>query len=285
MCCHRAVTEEFDALRIAYDDLAAVAGTLDETTSWLPSACLGWTVRDLVFHLLTDAQRALVALATPAQGPADRDAVTYWVDAPGGDDPESRNVRAIRTMASAWRLDYLTQTYAETTRAVVTLADRMPADQHLPTQGHVLTARDLFATLVVEAAIHHLDLVANLHGPGPRSEPLAHVRRTLDGLLGRAVPVDWDGATWARAGTGRRALTNEERTALGTDAARLPLLRSPTSTGAAGVGRAPLTPTAAEVQQRLGLGLRCGSMIAGGVKTGWPSGSRWMSHPGRWTST
>lgn len=150
--------------------------------------------------------------------------MTYWVDSPSGKDPESRALRATRTMASAWRLDYLTQTYRETTAAVLTLAESTPPDRLLVTQGHVLQARDLVATLGVEAAVHHLDLVVCLDRPGPGAAPLALVRRTLDGLLGRPVPVPWDDETWARVGTGRRALHEAERTALGADAARLPLL-------------------------------------------------------------
>jgi hypothetical protein len=76
------MTTEHDALRRAYGDLAHIAEGLDEMASWQPTRCAGWAVRDLVFHLLGDAQRALVALASPAAGPADRDAVTYWLDAP-----------------------------------------------------------------------------------------------------------------------------------------------------------------------------------------------------------
>jgi hypothetical protein len=88
----------------------------------------------------------------------------------------------------------------------------------------VLTARDLVATFAVEAAVHHLDLVGELDRPGPRAEPLALVRQTLDGLLGRPVPVAWDDRTWALAGTGRRPLDAAERQAFAADADRLPLL-------------------------------------------------------------
>ena len=56
-------SEEVDALRVAYTDLTALVGSLDEDTSWVATACAGWTVRDMVQHLLADAQRALVALA------------------------------------------------------------------------------------------------------------------------------------------------------------------------------------------------------------------------------
>lgn len=205
-------------------DLAALAGSLDEDAGWHPTGCTGWAVRDLVLHLLGDAQRALVALATPADGPADRDAVTYWRDWQPREDPDSRQVRSVRTIAGAWQLSYLTGTYVETARAVLTLSARTPPAALVATQGHVLRADDLLETLAVEAAVHHLDLVAHLDRPGPGPAPLAAVRRTLDGLLGRPEPVGWDDAAWALAGTGRRSLTAAERAALGADADRLPLL-------------------------------------------------------------
>ena len=91
-------------------------------------------------------------------------------------------------------------------------------------QGHVLGVEDLYATLAVEAAVHHLDLVVDLDRPGPGPAPLALVRRTLDGLLGRPAPVRWDDMTWARVGTGRQQLSADERKAMGSDADRLPLL-------------------------------------------------------------
>jgi uncharacterized protein (TIGR03083 family) len=218
------VPDHLPALREAYQGLIDFAGTVDEDTSWTPTRCPGWVVRDLLFHVLGDAQRALVAMNTPADGPADRDAVTYWASAPFGHDPESREIRAQRTMASAWRLDHLLGTFAETARAVLTLAERTPPASLVATQGHVLAAADLVATLAVEAAVHHLDLVVCLDDPGPAPGPLALVRRTLDGLLGRPVPFDVDDRTWALIGTGRQAPTAEQRAALGNDADRLPLL-------------------------------------------------------------
>ncbi len=212
------------ALRVAYDDLAVLAASLSEEDSWLSTGCRGWVVRDLVLHLLSDAQRGLVALATPADGPPDRDAVTYWVDAPSGDDAEYRNVRGTRTIASAYGLRPLVTAYVETSRAVVFLAERTDPRACVPTQGHTLLAGDLVATLAVEAALHHLDLVTDLDRAGPGGLPLALVRQTLDGLLGHPVPVGWDDRTYALSGTGRRPLTADEETALGQDAARLPLL-------------------------------------------------------------
>lgn len=214
-----------EALRIAYDDLSALASSLDEDASWRPTACVGWTVRDLVQHVLGDAQRALVALATPAVGPADKDARTYWLDSPGAPDPDSCGIRAVRTMASQRRLEYLTNTFAETTAAVIVMAERAAPDDLVSTQGHVLRVNDLLATLVVETAIHHLDMTIELDCAGPGSEPIAITRGTLDELLGRVTPAAWGGEQWVRAATGRSTLTAEQRDYLGSDVARLPLLR------------------------------------------------------------
>ena len=214
-----------EPLRTAYRDLCTLADGLTETASWQSSGCVGWTVRDLLLHHLSDAQRALVALATASpDGHCDRDAVTYWTDAPGQSDPESRDLRATRTIASAYHLVALQTLSRETLQAVVALSSRVDPSAVAPTQGHTLRVDDLLATLVTEATIHHLDLVAYLAAPGPSAGPLAVVRRTLDGLLGRPAPTDWDDTTWALLGTGRRPLGASERAVLGADVDRLPLL-------------------------------------------------------------
>ncbi len=213
------------ALRIAYSDLTTIAATLDEQDAWQPTRCAGWAVRDLLVHLLGDAQRGLVALATPAAGPADRDALTYWADAPGGRDPDFRELRAQRTIASAWGLGPLSRTFGDTSRAVVTLAGRASPDAPVAAGDHVMRVDDLVTTLAVEAAVHHLDLVVALGRPGPRAEPLALVRHTLDGLLGRPAPTEWSDEWWALVGTGREPPGGRERRELGADAALLPLLR------------------------------------------------------------
>jgi uncharacterized protein (TIGR03083 family) len=212
-------------MRAAYDALAAAVGPLGEEESWRPTACAGWAVRDLVLHLLTDAQRALVALHTPASGPADRTAVTYWQDWRPDEDgaaDERRRVRVSASLFQDWR--QLRDRYLETAAAAVTAAGAAPPDGLVATQGRVLTADDLIATLAVEASIHHLDLRTGLPVvPAPSAAGLALVRVTLDRLLGRPVPVEWTDEHYARAATGRLPLTEEERHAFGADADRLPL--------------------------------------------------------------
>ncbi|SDF26320.1 Mycothiol maleylpyruvate isomerase N-terminal domain-containing protein [Blastococcus aurantiacus] len=212
-------------LRTAYGDLVEllheVAAAGEE---WSPTACRGWTVLDLGFHLLGDTRRALVGLNTPAPGPADHDAVTYWRGwrPPGpGDDEALRRTRAVASTAIA-SAD-LASAYAESTAAVLVTAARVPAGQLVRTQDRVMEVDHVLSTLVVEAAVHHLDLVAHLDRPGPGAGPLAEVRRVLQGLLGGPLPARWDDVTAARRGTGREPLDEADLRQLGAAAEAFPL--------------------------------------------------------------
>ncbi|MGY1820384.1 maleylpyruvate isomerase N-terminal domain-containing protein [Geodermatophilus sp. SYSU D00079] len=213
-----------DLLRTAYTDLSRVLSSLSAGEGWQPTGCAGWTPVDLGFHLLSDARRALVALHSPAPGRADTTAVDYWrawrPPAPDDED-ELWNTRAAASLQGG--LGAVQRRYAEAAAAVVVAAGRVGADDVVRTQGATLTVADLVSTLVVEAAVHHLDLVVHLDRPGPAAAPLAEVRRVLEGLLGGPLPAAWDDATAARRGTGREPLTAEDRAALGTAAERFPL--------------------------------------------------------------
>ncbi|MFE2459163.1 maleylpyruvate isomerase N-terminal domain-containing protein [Streptomyces sp. NPDC059402] len=219
------LTEPAHVVRDAYEALAGVVRPLGDEESWLPTGCTGWAVRDLMFHLLADARRALVALHTPAAAPPDRDAVTYWTDwAP--DPVGAAHGRRHNRVAASMFLDFgqLKEVCLETLAAAARAAGAAAADRPVGTQGHVLTAGDLMITLAVEATVHHLDLTVALPAaPGPAPAGLAAVRATLDGLLGRPVPIDWGDEHYARAATGRAPLTAAEQHALGADAARFPL--------------------------------------------------------------
>jgi hypothetical protein len=212
----------------AYGALARVLGDCDEELSWAPTACLGWALRDLTFHCLTDAQRALVALHTPTSQPPDRDAVTYWRDwapDPVGAATGRRFVRVAASMFLEW--DQLRELYRDTSAAVTEATAAAPPSRLVRTQGHVLTADDLARTLCVEATIHHLDLVDGpghrLVDRGPTASGLAEVRRVLDGLVGHPVPVGWTDGRYARVATGRAPATPDEARSLGPVLDRFPL--------------------------------------------------------------
>jgi hypothetical protein len=213
-----------EALRIAYTDITAVVESLDEDDFYKPTGAARWAVMDLLFHMHLDARRLLVGLATRSDHEPDRDFVTYWRGW-SADDPDSiAHARAVRIMASAFRSPLsIVNEWKIASGAAVRAAAAAP-DRRISTQGHVLELGDFLATIVVEAAIHHLDLVAYLDGPpGPADAPLAIVRRTLDGLLEASPPGDWDDATYALKATGRAPLTREDRAALGHLAKRFPL--------------------------------------------------------------
>ena len=209
---YRAVTD--DAGKLAEDDLAR------------PSGCRGWSRADLLFHLLLDAQRALVTFASPADGPADVDFISYWAPFRPGAEGYAAHARFVRRVASSYRSDLvIAAQWAETAAAATRAAATLPADAKVATQGHVLTAGDFLATLAVEATIHHLDLVAGDESlAGPSTDGLAAVRETLDGILTEPVPVGWADVGYALKATGRAELTAGDRVILGVLADRFPLL-------------------------------------------------------------
>lgn len=217
------VTSPVEVLRVAYTPLLELADALEETAGWTSTALPGWTTRDLLFHLATDAQRGLVALGTPAPGAPDTDAVSYWRSwQPGGLDADAGR-RGTRMMASVWSsVRGPAELFATTARAALQLASAADPDAVVLTQGHALTVETLVRTLTVEAAVQHLDLHPVLPA-SPAPAVLAEVRRVLDGLLGAPAPAGWSDVDYARAGTGRATLTAAERAQLGGRADRFPL--------------------------------------------------------------
>lgn len=117
----------------------------------------------------------------------------------------------------------LVEECAETTAAVLLSASRVPGDERVRTQGWVMPVDALLSTLTVEAAVHHLDLVAHVDRPGPSAGPLAEVRRVLVGLAGGPLPTGWDDVTAARRGTGREPLTGADHAELGDRSGAFPL--------------------------------------------------------------
>lgn len=138
----------------------------------------------------------MIALCSPATRPADTDRVAYWRGwrpPEPEDDEDLRRTRAAASVGPAFA--DLVEIYAEATAAVLVAAGRVDAAGLVSTQGYVLTVADLLSTLTVEAAVHHLDLVAHLERPGPAAGPLAEVRGVLEGLLGRSLPAGRDDGT------------------------------------------------------------------------------------------
>ncbi|MFD8980593.1 maleylpyruvate isomerase N-terminal domain-containing protein [Streptomyces sp. NPDC059564] len=203
----------------------AVAGLSDEDFAQ-PSGCAGWLVRDLVCHLVIDAQDVLITLATPAGAEPTRDAVTYWnvsATPPTGDDPlDALTVRLAAAYEDPRLLTFHLDDVGSAAGRAAELAD---PDLRVATRGEVLTAADYLSAYVIEWTLHHLDLVAYLPGtPGPPLEGLARSRRMLETIAGATFPASFSDEDALLTGTGRRAPTGEEKARLGGLAARLPFV-------------------------------------------------------------
>ncbi|WP_067796145.1 maleylpyruvate isomerase N-terminal domain-containing protein [Actinomadura formosensis] len=204
--------------------LAAVADVADEDFE-RPSGCTGWLVRDLVCHLVIDAQDVLITLVTPAETEPTVDAVTYWklVEPPTGEDPLDALIPRLAAAYGEPRLlkFHLDDVGSAAGRAAV-LAD--PAAR-VSTQDMVLTAGDYLSAYVLEWTLHHLDLIAYLPSAAePPAETLAAARASLEKIAGTPFPASFSDKDALLIGTGRRAPTDAEQAALGGLAAKLPLV-------------------------------------------------------------
>jgi hypothetical protein len=201
----------------------AVAELSDEDFA-RPSGCTGWLVRDLVCHLVIDAQDVLITLATPAGTEPTRDAVTYWNvtrEPPTGDDPlDALTVRLAAAYQEPWLLKFHLDDIGSAAGRAAGLAD--PAAR-VGTRDEVLTTGDYLSAYVLEWTLHHLDLIAHLpDAEEPPAEGLARTREMLERIAGAAFPPSFSDKDALLIGTGRRAPTGAEKAELGELAARLP---------------------------------------------------------------
>ncbi|SNR97925.1 Mycothiol maleylpyruvate isomerase N-terminal domain-containing protein [Actinomadura mexicana] len=204
--------------------LPAVAGLPDEDFA-RPSGCAGWLVRDLVCHLVIDAQDVLITLATPADAEPTVDAATYWklVEPPTGDDPLDA---LIPRLAAAYGEPRLLRFHLDDVGSAAGRAARLadPAGR-VGTQDEVLTVGDYLSAYVVEWTLHHLDLIAHLpEGPEPPAETLAAARALLERIAGSPFPASFSDRDALLLGTGRRAPTGAEQAELGGLAAKVPFI-------------------------------------------------------------
>ena len=200
---------------------AAVASVPAESFA-RPSGCAGWLVRDLVCHLVIDAQDVLITLATPSDASPTRDAATYWevtATPPTGDDPLDA---LIVRLAAAYEDPALLKFHLDDVGSAAGRAAGLASlEARVRTRSQVLTVADFLEAYVMEWTLHHLDLVANLPSvAGPPAEGLARSRELLEQIAGSSFPASLSDADALLVGTGRRAPTDS----LGDLAAKLPFV-------------------------------------------------------------
>ena len=206
--------------------LRAAVAALPDSEFAKPSGCRGWLVRDLVCHLVIDAQDVLITLVTPASSASTHDAVTYWAlsDAlPAGDDPLDA---LIVRLAAAYEDPALLKFHLDDVGAAAgRAADLADPGMRVATQEMVLTAGDYLSAYVLEWTLHHLDLVAHVpSASGPPAEGVARTREMLEKIAGAAFPASFSDEDVLLVATGRRPPTDAEREALGDLATRLPFV-------------------------------------------------------------
>ncbi|MEU3854492.1 maleylpyruvate isomerase N-terminal domain-containing protein [Streptomyces sp. NPDC029554] len=214
-----------DLFSISWTALRAAVADLSDEDFARPSGCAGWLVRDLVCHLVIDAQDVLITLATPSRREPTRDVVTYWEVSgtpPTGEDPlDALTVRLAAAYQEPHLLKFHLDDVGSAAGRAAALAD--PAGR-VGTRDEVLTVADYLSVYVLEWTLHHLDLIAHLPDPEqPPAATLSRSRELLERIAGRAFPASFSDADALLIGTGRREPTGAERAALGDAAARFPL--------------------------------------------------------------
>lgn len=205
-------TTTWSALRRAVHELPEHAFSL-------PSGCRGWLVRDLVGHLVIDAQDVLITLATPAETAPTADALSCWTPTPtppdGTDPHDALTVRLAAAYEDPGLLrDHLEDLGGAAERAALLAEPDLP----VATQGMSLTVRDFLHAYVLEWTLHHLDLIACLapeDAPAPPPvEGLAEARDMVERRLRLRLPAGWSDAEALRLATGRSPLTDAQRAEL-----------------------------------------------------------------------
>jgi uncharacterized protein (TIGR03083 family) len=206
--------------------LRAAVADLDDEDFSQPSGCADWLIRDLVCHLIIDAQDVLITLATPTDAAPTRDEVSYWDIAdepPSGDDPlDALTIR----LAAAYQEPRLLKFHLDDVGSAAGRAAEL-ADPYgrVSTRDQILTVADYLCAYVMEWTLHHLDLTAYLpHVSQPPAEGLARSREMLEKIAGTMFPASLSDADALLVGTGRRAPADAEKAELGELAGKLPFV-------------------------------------------------------------
>ena len=201
--------------------------TLDDHQLLAPTRCYGWSVVDLLVHLNLSLQEMSQDFSSTTDREPEVNAATYWLTDLPRSDPAADEVDAIsfiRRVASAYRRPTGLVRHLRRTADALARAAAQVGPGALVFQDHVMTTGNYFATWAAELAVHHLDLMVALSLEGPTTASLQIARRTVESLLGSALPETWSDEEAVLVGWGRTPPTSEQRAAAGELADRLPVL-------------------------------------------------------------
>jgi uncharacterized protein (TIGR03083 family) len=225
-------TDPLVALREECAEVSEIGRRLDDPDFARPTRCPLWNLKELLGHLYRDVDRINQALENPPPPRATHDSITYFRSY----DPTPRGADAVavaeRSKAVAGRyatgrdlMDAWDELWPET----LDRAAKGDPSRLVVTFGPALTLEEYLKTRVLEVTVHRMDVedALGVRGWGTDSA-VSIVDDILVGLLGTEPPrsLDWDVVDFIETGTGRRELTDDERTKLGVRLAkRFPLFR------------------------------------------------------------
>ncbi len=193
----------------------------------VPTRCPPWDVRVLVGHMVRDLDRVLEYLAEPAPDAATTDAVGYWRTY----DPRAEGPRITESAVEAADRyptpALLVAGFDDTLRRCLERAGAEDPARVLRTRLTTIRLDGFVTTRILEIGVHGLDLAAALgRPPWLTSGAASVVLSILAGLLGEdpSPALGWSDLTFIETGTGRRPLTEGERSVLGERAGAFPLL-------------------------------------------------------------
>lgn len=193
----------------------------------VPTRCPPWDVRVLVGHMVRDLDRVLTYLADPAPEAADTDLVAYWRSY----DPQAEGPRitasSIETADRYGTPAELVEGFDSTLRRCLEEAGREDPARVLGTRLTSIRLDEFLKTRILEIGVHGLDLAAALNRrPWLTPAAASVVLSILIGLFGGdpAPALGWSDLTFIETATGRRPLTEAERSVLGDGADAFPLL-------------------------------------------------------------
>ena len=209
---------------------------LTEAEFFRPTRCPPWDVRVLVGHMVRDLDRVVTYLDEPAPDqattdPAKTDVVAYWRSYDPRAEGATITASSIETADRYGSPVALVKGLDETLRRCIDRSGAEDPGRILRTRLTTIRLDEFLKTRILEIGVHGLDLAEAL-GRDPWLTGAAGVviLEILRGLLGDdpsaslGASLGWSDLVFIETGTGRRVLTNCERTFLGDRADAFPLL-------------------------------------------------------------
>jgi uncharacterized protein (TIGR03083 family) len=204
-----------DGLTAEGGRLAAVMLELAEDDFGRPTACVPWTVAELLAHVVVASDRLPDVLAEPEPAHASIAAADYYrPDERFSSAANQVRVAAARHDAAASTGHALAERFDAAWREMVELAAAQPATRVVRTRwGDAMLLTDFLVTRVVEIAVHGLDLAAGLdRQPWTTPQAAVLVAQLLLGprATGALATLGWDSSALIRKATGRASLSDAE---------------------------------------------------------------------------